>query len=112
MMNSRELYKAVEHLNTTITWSLEWIHFGADSEIDFELIKRTIHEFFGPEDIYLVHERTNSRKIQPSLTIDDIQDLLGTANFQLWNLELTKAIEFNRIGVMRTGRKRDLQHRL
>lgn len=104
-MESRELYKATEHLKNSISWNPDWIHFGTAYEIDFNLIERTIKQLFGSEDFYLVHERTNSRQIKNSRTTDEIKELLGNSNFQLWNLELSKAIEFNNIGVMRIGEK-------
>lgn len=104
-MDSRELYKATERLKNTISWNSDWIHFGTDHEIDYNLIKGTINKIFGLQDFYLVLERTNSRQIKNSQIFNEIKELLGKSNFQMWNLELSKAIEFSKIGVLRIGEK-------
>ena len=38
-----------------------------------------------------------------SAAIEVLNDLMGNADFQLWNLELTKAIRFSKIGVFQLG---------
>jgi hypothetical protein len=103
-VDSKQLYIAARHLNPTMTWD-DWIHFGTEKEIKNELIEELINYFLADNILNLVHNRQDSGPIERSEVSGRIAVLLGQENFQLWNLSLTKAIDFNRIGVLKLGRK-------
>lgn len=105
-MDSRQLYKAAEHLGTTLTWEKEWIYFGTTNEVKYELIEDLINNFLEGDEINLVHERTNSGTIETTKVLPAIKELLGKSNFELWNYSIERAIQFNRIGVLLKGKKR------
>ncbi len=44
--------------------------------------------------------RRDSKPIQTSKAVSNIIELSGFENFELWDEEFSKAIKFNRIGVM------------
>ncbi len=37
-MDSRLLYNVSDHLTKVIHWDKDWIHFGTDNEINYDLI--------------------------------------------------------------------------
>jgi len=59
-VDSRQLYKAAEHLGSTLTWEKDWIHFGTGEEVKSELIEELVTNFLGADKVNLVFERTNS----------------------------------------------------
>ena len=111
-MDSRQLYKAAEHLGTTLTWDKDWIHFGTGNEIKYDLIENLITDFLQGEQIYFVHERTNSGTFETVKILPKIKELLGKTNFELWSNSMERAIQFNRIGVLLKGEKNALQQML
>ena len=111
-MDSRQLYKAAEHLGTTLIWDKEWIHFGTGMEVNYELVEDLISDFLQGGQINFVHERTNSGTLEAIQVIPRIKELLGKSNFELWNESMEKAIQFNRIGVLLKGEKYALQQML
>ena len=104
-MDSRELYKAAEHLGTILTWEREWIHFGTGEQVDTKLIDGLIKDFLQGNLVNLVNERTNSGTFELSEIQPKIKELLGRSNFELWNESMDRAIQFNRIGVLLKGQK-------
>ena len=106
-MESRLLYKATEALSTKLNWlnsgTEEWIHFGTDEHVNRNLVNQKISEHFGGENLYLTFERTNSGLVSNSETQRLFTSILGVKSFFLWNIQLNRAIEFNRIGILRLG---------
>ena len=104
-MDSRQLYKAAEHLGTTLIWEKNWIHFGTANDVKYDLINELIENFLQSDYINFVHERTNSGAIEADKILSAIKELLGKSNFELWNDSMDRAIQFNRIGVLLKGQK-------
>lgn len=105
-MDSRQLYKAAEHLGSTLNWESDWIHFGTANEVKYDIIEDLILNFLQSDQINFVHERTNSGTIEVSKILPTIKSLLGEINFELWDSSMERAIQFNRIGVLLMGKKR------
>lgn len=108
-MDSRQLYKAAEHLGPTLTWEENWIHFGTGAEVNYNLVETLINDFLQGEQINLVHERTNSGTFEAIKILPIIKELYGKSSFELWNNSMDRAIQFNRIGVLLKGEKDALQ---
>jgi hypothetical protein len=104
MMDSKQLYMAAAHLSSTLTWD-DWIHFGTGKEIKNELIEGFIDDFLADDIIHFVHARQDSGKMKRIEIKEKIAELAGQENFQLWNSSMTKAIDFNQIGVLKLGQK-------
>ena len=104
-MDSRQMYQATNHLSSIINWDKDWIHFGTEEQIKFDLIEKLIDDNINSQDILFIQERTNSKKCDRSEIIDLIRPSLGKKNFQIWTMTLEKVIEFNKIGVLRLGQK-------
>ncbi len=108
-MDSRLLHKTSEFLRHKVTWEKhegqEWVHFGTDEEIDFTKVKDFIQQYLDVQKLHLVHERTDSKTVSIKQLASRLSELLGKSDFLVWNNELTKVIEFNKIGVLRRGEK-------
>lgn len=104
-MDSRQLYKAAEHLSPLLRWDTDWIHIGTPPDIKINLIDELVDDFLAGTQFYLVLERENSGRHSKDEIIKVIEPLLGQDNFQIWNMALDKAIDFNKMGVLRLGRK-------
>lgn len=104
-MDSRQLYKAAEHLNQVVSWDKEWMHFGTGNQIKFDVIQNLIGAFLSDDQIVLVHNRTDSACKDTTEIMTAIQGLLGKEEFQLWNSSMDKVIRFDDIGVLLLGRK-------
>lgn len=106
-MDSKQIYNATRHLKRKLIWLAEdgeeWFYFGNDLSEPYNLIIKQIKADLGSLELYLVVNRTESRKINQSEIMSIINKLAGKENFELWNLELTKALEFNAIEVFRSG---------
>lgn len=108
-MDSRQLYKAAEHLGSTLTWDKDWIHFGTGMDVNYKLVEDLISVFLQGHHINLVHQRTNSGRVGAIDILPMIIELLGKDSFELWNDSMERAIQFDRIGVLLKGRKDGLQ---
>ena len=106
-MDSRTLHKASEFLRHKVTWQKEdgqeWVYFGTDEEMDAAKVKACIQEYFDDQKLHLVHGRTDSETVFKQQLESRFSELLGKADFLIWNTELTKVMEFNKIGVLRKG---------
>lgn len=85
---------------------MEWEYFGSENEINRRKIEIIIDNYFEEDELYLVRHRSNSLACDKAGIMNEITDLLCTANFIVWNKTFTRAIEFNAIGVLRKGRSR------
>jgi len=111
-MDSRQLYKAAEHLGTTLTWEKDWIHFGTGMEVNFNFLEDLISDFLQDDQINFVYERTNSGTFEKIKILPVIKELLGRSTFELWNHSMERAIQLYRIGVLLKGKKDALQQML
>lgn len=104
-MDSREMYNATAHLSSLITWDRDWIHFGTEKEIKFDLLEKLIEEHLSGKDLLFIYGRTTSRQLKNEEIIKTIRPFLGTDDFQLWTVTLDKVIRFNKIGVLHNGQR-------
>jgi len=104
MMDSKQLYIVAGRLSSTLTWD-DWVHFGTGKEIKNGLIEELVDDFLADDILNFVHVRQDSGQVKRFEIKEKIAELLGQENFQLWNSSMTKAIDFNRIGILKLGRK-------
>lgn len=106
-MDSRLLYSATETLKNKLIWipidGEEWQHFGTDLREPYSVIKEYIEKHLGLKNIYIVTNRTESRQLINEEIEKVINNIAGKENFILWDIDLTKSIEFNKIGILRQG---------
>jgi hypothetical protein len=104
-MESREMYNATSHLTPLVTWDKNWIHFGTENEIKFNLLEKLINDRLKDKELLLIHGRTTSGQLKKEDIIDKIKPLLGADDFQLWTVTMDKVIQFKTIGVLNVGQK-------
>lgn len=106
-MESRLLYNVTNFLQKNLEWQKvndeEWIYFGSGKDVNMEIAQKWINEHFKGYDIYLVQNRVNSGSLDETLINNMFKQMLGNDDFFLWNKDLTKAIEFKSVGVLRLG---------
>ena len=106
-MESKLIYIANQKMKTKVTWSkssdTEWIYFGAEKEANKDIVLQQINCHFSETQLYISHRRNDSFEARKNIILDSIEKILGYENFVIWNTSFTKAIEFNKIGVLRCG---------
>lgn len=107
-MDSKLIYSAAEHMNLIIEWNTNWVHFGTDNSIKYEMITKLIDEFFSEDQLYFVQSRSNSRIFQKIDFIDLYQGFLGKSNFQIWEINFNRCVQFEKIGVLKQGSVKSL----
>lgn len=107
MLDSRLLHKTVSHLIQSVTWLdgplIDWKYHGLDNDLNFERIRSAIDNHLKSSQIYLVYNRTDSSAYNRNELESHLNGIIGCNDFTLWNIELTRVIEFNKIGVYRLG---------
>jgi hypothetical protein len=110
-MESRLIYIANERMRANIqfaeTSNYGWEYFGAKPEVNIEKVKQKINDHFEEEALYVAHSRNDSMETTKKTVIDDIKGILGVEDFSIWNSSFTSVIDFNKIGVLRCGKKAD-----
>lgn len=97
-MESRDIYNPARR---QIEWEDKWIHIGTGNDIKYGLLKSEIwNQFENHGKVLLKRGRRNSRTLHTSEVLDGIMKLIGKEDFDLWNEKFSKAIKFNKIGVM------------
>ena len=104
-MGSREMYNATNHLTALVTWDNDWIHFGTENEIKFDLLEKLIKDHLNDNDLLFIHHRTNSAQYSQKVIIGTIAPILWKEDFQLWTAPMDKVIQFKKIGVLNLGQK-------
>lgn len=106
-MESRLIYIANEKIKSKVAWfkptDTEWIYFGATTEINKSIVQQRIDSHFSETILYIAHTRLGSFETEKNIILDKIKNILGYENFVVWNISFSKAIEFNKIGVLRYG---------
>lgn len=109
-MESRLIYSVLNSGNLKIEWRSnteeEWIYIGTEKEIKTEKIISHIEVEFKEDSFYIALERTTSKELKKTEIEAEIITRIGNENFKISNLTFDKFIEFNKIGVMRIGRKK------
>lgn len=106
-MDSKNIFISSQTYLPKISWQKdtkdsEWCFIGDNVKKANSLID---HFFANEQMLYLVVNRHNSRQ---ELKIDIaplIESFLEQISFYIWDVRFENAIEFNRIGVYRIGRR-------
>ena len=89
-------------MKSLLIWPLisdtEWEYFGSEQETDKVKAKLIVDKYFDEDDFYIVRHRRNSIHCSKANINNEIDSLLGTTDFIIWNKSFTRAIEFNKIG--------------
>ena len=108
MSVAANIVSASQDLVRNFEWS-EWVYIGLDNEQvqDYQAKKvaEQVQTFFTDEAVYLIDE-DNSRLVKLSDLVNQISILTRNEDILVCSMNFTKAMRFNRIGVMSHGQKR------
>lgn len=79
------------------------MHFGTDAERAMGKIKEVIDSTFAEHNLLFAHERLDSQDVPRVDVLKIIMPFIGSDSFQLWDKQMTKVVDFNRIGILRVG---------
>ncbi len=110
-MDAHLIYIANEKMRVNIryphTEDSGWLYFGAQPEVNNEIVLQNINSHFSDTDLYVAHNRKDSFKTTKGNIINDIKNILGAEDFSIWDTSFSHVIDFNKIGVLRCGKKFD-----
>jgi hypothetical protein len=81
----------------------EWIYCGIGDDTKEDVIDNMINEYFQHSVLYFVSNRKESCEINKQNILERIKKELGQNELFVWDVNFKKVIEFNKIGVMRSG---------
>ncbi|UYZ58317.1 immunity 50 family protein [Hymenobacter latericus] len=110
-MDAKNIFISSQHRLADFDWS-DLIYVGLDyeqaNEYKTEKVAEYAYTLFDEDDVYVVLGRHDSYRSTLKDALSRISTFLKTTNVDLCNLSFTKAMRFNKIGVMSYGHKRNL----
>ena len=107
-MDSRIIFESAKTYIQTVTWikpkidaESEWIHIGINNNA--MTIENIIKDYFITDELFVALTRNKSFESDKETITYKIQPLIGIADFTIWDWSFQKVLEFNKIGVYRTG---------
>lgn len=108
-MDSRLIHEASQKLLKKVKWTLptnsdnsEWIYIGLSKEQ--KLINQLINKNLTTPTLYLDINRTESVQTDKLTLQSQIENLIRTHHFTLWDETFTNVIQFNKSGIIRIGK--------
>lgn len=107
-MDSRTIYESNKTYLRNVTWKKpkdsdsEWRYVETKDTIDN--LTKIISDFFITERLCIAVGRQDSFETEKACITEKIQSLIGNMDFSVWDDPFQNVIEFNKIGVYRTGR--------
>jgi hypothetical protein len=95
-MDSRLIFET----DKTFKNKIEWVKSSKSTESEWVYL---ITEYLESDILYIVHSRRDSLEIKKENIISEIQPYLGNSDFNIWNKDFNKLIEFNKINIYRKG---------
>lgn len=108
-MDSRLIYIVSRHSISKIEWlnptkeNGAWIFVGDGDEVKKSFVFKCISEHFTDNILYVSWTRNGSIETSKENIESAIKDILGKADFFIWDIQFKRVIEFNESGVMRLG---------
>lgn len=109
-LESRIIYENAKVYSQKVSWEKpkdsiesEWVYIGIKDNM--ESITTIIQDFFITNQLYVAFTRNASFELDTEFIFEKIQPLAGRVNFSVWDASFQNVIEFNIIGVYRTGRR-------
>lgn len=108
-MDSKLIYSASEGIKYKIIWvkktpDSEWIYIGEKNNLNKQILRDTINEYFDDTTLLIAVNRKDSIHINKIDVFERIEKIIGIQDFKIWDIKFNRVIEFNKIGVMRLGK--------
>lgn len=108
-MDAKNIFISSEHRLRNFDWS-EMIYIGLDheqaNEYQADKVAKYANSLFDEPEVYVVIGRHDSHISTLEEGLKKVSTLLKTTDVYLCNISFTKAMKFNKIGVMSYGQKR------
>ncbi|WP_426491867.1 hypothetical protein [Hymenobacter sp. 102] len=108
-MDSKNIFISSKHRLSTIEWS-DSIYVGLNhaqsNEYKAEKVAEYAYSLFDEDEVYVVIGRHDSYLSTLKEALEKVSTVLMLTDILLCNTSFTKAMGFNKIGVMSYGRKR------
>lgn len=109
-MDAKNIFISSQHRLKDLDWS-DLIYVGLDHEqandYKAEKVAEYAHQLFDESEVYVVIGRHDSHLSTLDEALNEISTLLKETDVLLCNTSFTKAMQFNKIGVMSYGQKRN-----
>ena len=96
-----------ERLITKIKWpedeNLGWTYYGAEDKVKLDIVMETLNRHFSDDSLYVCWTRQNCFEVSKENILSEVNNILGYEDFRIWNKSFTRAIQFNKIGVLKCG---------
>jgi hypothetical protein len=109
-MDSRLIFETDKTFKNKIEWvksskstESEWVYLNFLQNLNKPIFFDLITEYLESDILYIVHSRRDSLEIKKENIISEIQPYLGNSDFNIWNKDFNKLIEFNKIDIYRKG---------
>ena len=106
-MDSKNIFIAASHMKSKMDWAKhknnEWSYVGDNENYQTEQVQNFINQYFDERELYIAITRQNSYSVSKDQASIEIINSASKQEVIICNLEFTKMIEFNRIGVARHG---------
>jgi len=110
ILDSRLIYESNKTYIRKVQWTRpnenpesEWLYLGLADELKKDLAFKILDEHFADDGIYLSHERGDSFQTTITDFKAKVDKYIGTLDFTLWDLNFSKVIQFNKVGILRRG---------
>ena len=111
-MDSKNIYISYQHYSNDIKWERhgesEWMYIGAEEDFKEEKAVKLINTFFTESELYFITDRHNSFLIEKDDVIAKVKEYLTDYRTALANKDFSKIVEFDKIGILRKGQRKNL----
>ncbi|SEW51862.1 hypothetical protein [Chitinophaga arvensicola] len=108
-MDTKNIFIACSHYAGRIKWVMhnrnEWSYIGVGDDYNEDKVNKIIAQHFPDSTIYLVIDRHHSFLTPTATAAQTIREPLQKNNLTLSNLDFTKMMVFDRIGVVKYGER-------
>ena len=109
-MDARNIFISSQHRLKDLDWS-DLIYVGLDhekaNEYKAEMVAEYAHKLFNESEVYVILGRRDSHLSTLDEVLSKVSTLLKTTDVMICDTSFTKAMNFDMIGVMYYGQKRN-----
>lgn len=89
-------------MKANVNWNA-WIFCDVGNDMKKDVIENIINQHFEAEKLFFVNARKNSSELSNKEILERIENELEDHEIFIWDTHFEKVIEFNKIGVLRSG---------
>ncbi|OMP74988.1 MULTISPECIES: hypothetical protein [unclassified Chitinophaga] len=109
-MDAKNIFIACNHNLNKINWEIvdggsEWRYIGVGVDYQVEKVRQLLRTYFNNPELYLVTNRSNAYTISLDKVAETIEQVLESSDVIVSEIDFTTMAVFNRIGVMKLGRR-------